>query len=136
MKELVYRDQFYEFSVDTSKNRLYHVLRGDWNDVSVVQDYLKHNNESVDRLQPGFTMLNDMSEAVLPADEVMQKIVEILLQAHMYSEQAGMRKQAQIVKKDTKDVSATARKVMKETDYDAKMIQFTDPEEAEKWLDM
>ncbi|MBN1882856.1 MAG: hypothetical protein JW885_11830 [Deltaproteobacteria bacterium] len=136
MKDLVCSEKYYEFSVDTERNRLYQVMRGDWKDVSAAKDYLKHNNESVDRLQPGFTMLLDMSKAVMPSDNVMQKLMEIFLQAHMYSEEAGLRKQAQVVKRDTKDVSKTARNVMKETDYDAKMIQFTDPVEAEKWLDM
>lgn len=136
MKELIYSDEFYEFSVDVSKNRQYLSLRGDWNDASVAKDYLKHNRESLERLQPGFTSYVDLRETVLPPDDVLQQVLGIFVQATKEGEEAGMRKQAQIVKKDTKEEKVTARQVMKDSDYDQKMIQFTDPVEAEKWLDM
>ena len=135
MKELIYSDEFYEFSVDVSKNRQYLTLRGDWHDASVARDYLKHNRETLELLKPGFTSYVDLRETKLPSDDVLQHVLGIFVQATREGEDMGMRKQAQVVKKETKDEKITARKVIKDSDYDQKMIQFTDPAEAEKWLD-
>jgi len=135
MKEIIYADECYEFSVDVLKNRQYLTLRGDWNDVSVARDYLKHNRESLERLQPGFTSCVDLRKTKLPSDDVLQQVLGVFVQATKESEEAGMRKQAQIVKQDTKDEKVTAREVIKDSDCDQKMIQFFDPVEAEKWLD-
>jgi len=136
MKELVYGDEFYEFSVDISKNRLYEALRGVWDDVSIARQYLKHNKESLDRLQPGFTSFVDLRESEMPSEAVLEEMLEIFVEATRYSEELGMRKQAQIIKMETKDQRAAAREVMKDSGIDQKVIQFDDPVEAEKWLDM
>jgi len=136
MKELVYGDEFYEFSVDISKNRLYKALRGVWDDVSIARQYLKHNKESLDRLQPGFTSFVDLRESEMPSEAVLEEMLEIFVEATRYSEELGMRKQAQIIKMETKDQRAAAREVMKDSGIDQKVIQFDDPVEAEKWLDM
>ena len=136
MKELVYGDEFYEFSVDTSKNRLYEVLRGEWKDASIARRYLKHNKESLDRLQPGFTSFVDLRESKIPSEPVLQEVLEIFIEATKFAEELGMRKQAQIVIMEKKGQRTTAREVMKDSDFDQKMIQFDDPVEAEKWLDM
>jgi len=118
MKELIYSDEFYEFSVDVSKNRQYLTLRGDWHDASVARDYIKHNRESLERLQPGFTSYVDLRESKMPSDAVLQELLVIFVQATKDSEEAGLRKQAQIVKEDTKDQRTTAREVIKDSDFD------------------
>jgi len=120
MKELVYGDEYYEFSVDQSKNRQYLTLRGDWKDASVVRDYLKHNKESLDRLQPGFTSFVDLREVKMPPAEVLQEVLGVFVEATKMGETAGMRKQAQIIKEDIKEAKLTARKVMKDSEYDQK----------------
>ena len=136
MKDIVFKDEFYEFSVDLTQNRQYVALFGEWKDASVAKDYIKHNKESVDRLRPGFTSFVDLREAIMPSDTVLMELLDIFVQSIKYAEESGMKKQAQIVKTDIKDVSKTARKVMKDSDYDEKTIQFADPAEAERWLDI
>ena len=136
MKETIMENDYYTLSIDEDKNRAYVILRGVWNDVSIAQDYLKYSKETVDRLTRGFTVLVDMRKVTMPAEEKLQQILPYFVEATKFNEEAGIRKQAQIVEGDTKDVRTTARKVMKDSDFDEKMIQFYDPVEAEKWLDM
>ena len=80
MKVLIGGNQFYSFSVDVEKNRQYLVLRGYWKDVSVAEDFLKYNRESIERLKPGFTTLIDISELEAPTEEMMQEIIDIYSQ--------------------------------------------------------
>jgi hypothetical protein len=75
MKLLVGGNHFFSFSVDLEKNRQYLVLRGYWEDVSVGEDFLEYNRQSIDMLQPGFTTLIDISELEAPSEEIMQEIV-------------------------------------------------------------
>lgn len=84
MKMLVGGNQYYSFSVDLEKNRQYLVLRGYWEDVSVAEDFLKHNRESIDMLKPGFTTLIDISELEAPTEEKLQEIIEVYSQRVMY----------------------------------------------------
>jgi len=136
MKETIMENNYYTLSIDTDKNRAYFIARGEWNDVSIMREYVKYSKETVDRLTPGFTVLADVREMTMPADEKVQQILPYFVETTKYNEEAGIKKQAQIVAGETKDVRTTARKVMKDSDFDEKMIQFTDLEEAEKWLDM
>ena len=80
MKVLIGGNQFYSFLVDVEKNRQYLVLRGYWKDVSVAEDFLKHNRESIERLKPGFTTLIDISELEAQTEEMMQEIIDIYSQ--------------------------------------------------------
>ena len=136
MKETIMENNYYTLSIDTDKNRAYFIARGEWGDVSIMREYVKYSKEAVDRLTRGFTVLADVREMTMPADEKLQEILPYFVETTKYNDEAGIKKQAQIVKEDTKEVSKTARKVMKDSNFDEKMIQFTDPVEAEKWLDM
>jgi len=75
MKLLVGGNHFFSFSVDLEKNRQYLVLRGYWEDVTIGDDFLKYNQQSIDMLQPGFTTLIDIAELEAPSEELMQEIV-------------------------------------------------------------
>ena len=136
MKETIMENNYYTLSIDKDKNRAYFIARGEWSDVSIMREYVNYSKEAVDRLTRGFTVLADVREMTMPADEKLQEILPYFVETTKYNEEAGIKKQAQIVKEDTKEVSKTARKVMKDSNFDEKMIQFTDPVEAEKWLDM
>ena len=84
MKVLVGGNQYYSFLVDVEKNRQYLVLRGYWEDVSVAEDFLKHNRESIERLKPGFTTLIDISELEAPTEEMLNEIVDTYSQKVIY----------------------------------------------------
>ena len=84
MKVLVGGNHYFLFSVDVEKNRQYLVLRGYWEDISVAEDFLRYNRESIDRLQPGFTTLIDISELQAPTEEILREIVETYSQKLMY----------------------------------------------------
>ena len=76
MKLLVGGNHFFSFSVDLEKNRQYLVLRGYWEDVTIGDDFLKYNQQSIDMLQPGFTTLIDISELELN-DKIFVKDVAL-----------------------------------------------------------
>ena len=84
MKVLVGGNHYYSFLVDVEKNRQYLMLRGYWEDVAVAEDFLKYNRESIERLQPGFTTLIDISELEAPTEELLHEIIETYSQTVMY----------------------------------------------------
>jgi len=85
MKVFVGGNDYFSFSVDVEKNRQYLELRGYWKDVSVAEDFLKYNRESIDRLKPDFTTLIDISELEAPTEEMLQEIIEVYSQRILQS---------------------------------------------------
>ena len=62
--------------------------------------------------------------------------VEILTEAAAMVEKADMKKQAQVVDKASMELIRQSRGALKDIGADHKMIQFSDIEEAERWLDL
>ena len=131
MKKEIAGNQFYTISVDEEINRMYITFRGEWKKPSQVPNLISDHEKLLRHLKPGFTSLVDLSEMKTPSAEA----VEVLTEAASMLEKADMKKQAQIIDKATMDVIRQSRGAMKDAGADDRMIQFTDPDEAEKWLD-
>ena len=116
--------------MDEEINRVYWVMKGKWNKMTDIPNFVQHHREGARLLKPGFTALSDISTFELPAPKVLEVIIEMT----KMMENAGMGRQAQIVnKKDLEGIRAS-RYVMKEVDMDLKMMQFGSFEEAIEWL--
>jgi len=130
VKREIAKNKYYESYVDEEINRMYWVMKGRWNKLSDIPDYRKHNMETLSHLKSGFTALIDIRDMEIPGDEVLGLITEMTKEV----ENAGMRRQAQIVNKDFLEGIRTSRDVIKESGMDLKMMQFGSSEEAIEWL--
>ena len=130
MKEEIAKNEYYEAYVDEEINRMYWVLKGKWNEIAEIPDYMKHNREVARHLKPGFTAVIDIRLFVVPEP----KVLEVLTESAQMMENAGMGRQAQIVNKSDLKVIRASRDALKEADMDLKMMQFGSYEEAIEWL--
>jgi len=64
-----------------------------------------------------------------------EEMIPILTLATEKLVAASMKKQAMIIDKASMEIVRASRGVSKDAESDEKMIQFSDPVEAEKWLD-
>ncbi len=60
MKQIAATDH-YTIVVDTSKNRVFMSLKGNWTNVRDVAEFTAHLCQALGMCSPGFTVLNDMS---------------------------------------------------------------------------
>jgi hypothetical protein len=116
--------------VDEEINRVYWVMKGKWEKMIDIPDFMQHHRELARHLKPGFTALTDIRTFEIPAPAVIEAITE----ATKMMENAGMGRQAQIINKEDMDLVRASRGVMKEADMDMKMMQFGSFEEAVEWL--
>lgn len=130
MKKEIAKNEFYEAYVDEQINRTYWVMKGKWNKMTEIPDYLQHNKDTVRLLKPGFTALADLRTFEIPSPEVLEVITESV----QIMENAGMGRQAQIINKKDLEIIRASRGVIKEADMDLKMMQFGTSEEAIEWL--
>jgi len=131
MKKEIARNEFYEVYVDEEINRTYAVMKGKWNKVTDIPDFLEHTRESVRNLKPGFSDLVDIRTFEVPSPEVLDLIMESI----KITESAGIGRQAQIINKQDIEIVRTSRDAAKETDMDVKMMQFDNYKDAIEWLD-
>lgn len=130
MKKEIAKNEYYEAYVDDEINRMYWVMKGKWKKLADIPDYRKHNMETLSHLRPGFTALIDIRDMEIPGDEVLGLITEMTREV----ENAGMKRQAQIINKDFLEGIRKSRDVIKESGMDLKMMQFGSSEEAIEWL--
>ena len=131
MKKEIVKNKYYEAYVDVENNRMYWVMKGQWNKMTDIPDYVYHNKEVLRYLKPGFTALTDIRTLEMPSPAVIEVITEMV----QMMENAGMGRQAQILNKNDLVAIRTSRNVMKEADMDLKMMQFGSYEDAIEWLD-
>ena len=131
MKREITKSEFFEMYVDNEINRVYWVMKGKWNKMTDVPDFVQHHKEGLRYLKPGFTALTDIRTFEVPAPPVIEVIVEMA----KLMENAGMGRQAQIINKKDMEIIRASRSAMKEADMDLKMMQFGSYEEAVEWLD-
>jgi hypothetical protein len=130
MKKEITKSEYFEMYVDPEINRVYWVMKGKWNKMTDVPDFVQHHREGLRYLKPGFTALTDIRTFEIPAPQVLEVIIEM---AKMM-EDAGMGRQAQIINKKDLEIVRASRSAMKEADMDLKMMQFGSSEEAIEWL--
>jgi len=130
MKREIAKNEYYEAYVDQEINRMYWVMKGKWEKMTDIPDYVRHNREVADLLKPGFTAVIDIRTFEIPAPNVLQVITESV----QMMEKAGMGRQAQVINKKDMEIIRKSRDVMKEADMDLKMMQFGSSEEAIEWL--
>ena len=131
MKKEIASNQYYSIQVDEDINRMYTTFKGEWKKPSQVPSFIQDHEVLVRHLKPGFTSLVDLKDMAPPSEDMLP----ILIRAVEMIEKAGMKKQAQIIDKASMELVRSSRGALKEAHADDKMIQFSDPAEAEAWLD-
>jgi len=131
MKKQIARTDFYDIDVNEEINHVYILFKNEWKKVTQVPNWISDIEETVQYLKPGFTSLSDISGMRPPSEECHQNIVKT---QGMFND-AGMKKQALIVDRNTMDLIRKSRSAHKELGTDEKMIQFDSWPEAEQWLD-
>lgn len=120
-------NKHYSIYIAPKLNRAYLKIIGYWRNVEAVPDYLKDWQKALSFLEDGFTLLTDASEMKThPAD------VKLLHeQAQLLVKKKNISKVAEIMKDNIAemqlDLVARATKFPKQN--------FSNKEEAEKWLD-
>lgn len=118
----------YGIYVDSAKNRIYYRASGFWESVASVPDYLKHIEQTLEHVKPGFSMLVDIRQL-----EAHPKEVENLRKkAQQMAVKAGLKKSATVVPYDK--ISGTQFGFMtSDTGFPAG--NFETRQQAENWLD-
>lgn len=125
--ETVASNTYYEFQVDTNKNRIYLTIKGFWKSVDIVPDYEKDGLKATKKMKKGFTVLTDLTEMKTPPGHVVD--IHISLQKKMVEN--GLAKTAEIIPSSVLKLSVNR---MSEESGMLKRI-FDDRKEAEEWLD-
>ncbi|AHM63472.1 hypothetical protein D770_26145 [Flammeovirgaceae bacterium 311] len=117
----------YAISVSKAKNRAYLNIIGFWRNPEQVSNYLAHWDSAIALLKPGFTLLTDAREMKIHPASVRQLHED----AQLKIIKAGVLKVAEIQKDMIAEMQLDG--VAGETNMPKK--NFTDPIEAEQWLD-
>lgn len=117
----------YELSVSKAKNRAYLIINGFWRGPEVVPEYINDWKKAVLALKPGFTLLTDAREMKIHPASVRSLHEE----AQSLIVKAGVRKVAELQADKVAEMQLDG--VSKETKMPKQ--NFTDQQEAEKWLD-
>jgi hypothetical protein len=124
--QLIASTTFYSYHIDKTKNRMYVAYGGAWLKPSQVPDFVKHHEEALTQLRPGFTILADWRE--------MESVIltDLIEECQKQAIAAGVSKVARVYDQPTfKEVQADS--VSKRTGIIAR--RFYDIAEAELWLD-
>jgi hypothetical protein len=124
--ELIHETDYYTFQINRLKNRMYLKYRGFWKKPDQVPDFVKHHDETISHLRPGFTALVDVRQ--------MEGLIitDVIEEVQRHAVKAGIRKAARVYDKPTfKQVQADS---MHEKSG-MKGKGFFSVEEAEAWLD-
>jgi hypothetical protein len=124
--ETIANTHYYRIEVDSSKNRLYFHVVGDWKSLADVPHYIEDMTAAVSRLKKPFTMFADLSKMAIPGPE----IAKLHMEAQKITLEAGLSKVAELVKHGTLDVH------LKSYSEESHLFRrpFESGEEAEAWL--
>jgi len=130
VKVEVAQNEYYEFSVDSQKNRIYLVIKGYWPSAEAIGNYIPDLKACISRIRPGYTSLVDMTRGKIPHKDAFA----VLIQGRELTLQAGLGRQAQVVS-ETLEKMASDR-IDKETGLEKEKVRkFNSVKEAEAWLD-
>ena len=79
MKQLVTKNERYEFEVDLAKNRIYFTPTGDWDSPQDVPNYLGDIKKCIGMVSKGYTVLSDITNLGVPSPEVKYHKVHSML---------------------------------------------------------
>ena len=129
MKQEIAKNDYYEFHVDTDKNRFYSKLKGFWQKASEVSNYIDDLEKGLESLSSGLTLLVDNRDVKPPTEECMKLHVKALEVCN----EAGLSRTALV------ELQAIVRiaggRALRESGVDETSRQFNDIKEAENWLD-
>jgi len=129
LKEIALKDK-YDLLVDLGKNRIYLNLKGTWNRISEVPQYMDDLTECVKLLRPGFSSLSDATHFAAPT----QEITDLFLEATEYMRVKGHTRSAAII--DTAYLRLYLDHHSGEMTKDELVTMYFDnAAEAEEWLD-
>ena len=130
MKQLIAKNNLYEFHVDVAKNRIYFTPVGDWDSPQDVPNYISDIKKCVSMLSKGYTVLSDITHLGVPSPEVNK----LHSDAQEMMRHAGQRKAAIVNKSMTMNVHLD--KVYDSVGKDHfEMGTFNNMDDAENWLD-
>jgi hypothetical protein len=130
MKEEIAKNEYYEFYVDTQKNRIYLTMKGYWPSAEAIGDYISDLKKCLGRMRPGYTSLVDMTQGKIPHKDAF----DVLMKGRELTIQAGLGKQAQIVTEPLEKLASD--RIDKETGIEKEKVRkFNAISEAETWLD-
>lgn len=130
LKEMARGDK-YDLHVDMGKNRIYLDLKGTWNRVSEVPDYMDDLKECIKLLRHGFSSLSDATHFAAPT----QEITDLFLKATEFMREKGHTRSAVII--DTAYLRLYLDQHSDEMTKDELITRYFDNAvEAEEWLDM
>ena len=66
MKEEIANNEYYEFSIDAQKNRIYLTIKGYWPSVEAIANYISDLKKCIARIRPDYTSLVDMTQGKIP----------------------------------------------------------------------
>lgn len=128
MKRTIRQHKFYEMAVDPSINRFYLRILGFWRSKEEVSGYLPDLEKALSEIQPGFTLLTDLSEMKTHPAEVQ----ELHLQAQALLLRKGLRQTAEVYASSFVQFQTSA--ISKKSTMPSR--QFESHEAAEGYLDV
>ena len=123
------KNEFYELSVDKSKNQITWTIKGYWKDISVVPNFNSDWKKATDQVSRGFTILGDLT-TMKPFPPDVAKLNE---QKQKELMELGCKKVAQVNQNPIAVMQIN--RVTKESGMDSILQAFENENDAIKWLD-
>ncbi len=127
MKQVVFENKHYQIGLDKDKNRAYITIVGFWRSPQDVEDYVRHLDQVLLQLQPGFTLLTDLTE--------MKTHPQVINPIHLAAQQLlldrGLTQTAEVVSSSI--VQFQTESLSKQSAMPLR--QYVSPQEAEAYLD-
>lgn len=123
---------FYVIAVDPAKNRLYLTSKGFWASKDDVPNYLEDLTQALEKLEPGFDLLNDSTEVETTPEDVNMQVV---FPAVKMLQAKQLNRTAQVVPTDLISNLNTELLLDDVRRKETKLMQFDNVQEAERWLD-
>jgi hypothetical protein len=130
-RELIAKNEFYTFEVDTVANRTLSTYHGFWPDTDdFKRTYIADVQKMITRVMSGFTSMVDITDFKVPP----QGVVEAIVKVQELLKKAGVKKSARVTDQPTQ--SLMAGRVGREAGVDGSATQmFASVPEALAWLD-
>jgi len=127
--EEIAKNNFYELSVNNSKNRVHFKIKGTWTSVADVPNFMDDWRKTVSNLKQGFTIEGDLTEMQpFPSD-----CEKLNTEAQVYVMQNGCRRVAQIASNSL--IVMQINNLSDDSGMMSILKAFDNFPDAEKWLD-
>jgi predicted DNA-binding protein (UPF0278 family) len=127
-REIIAKNDYYTFEVDTDINRLFLTLVGFWENAGVAPDIFTDIENALDKLTPGFTNLVDMTRFKIPPNDVKELFEKV--QHRIISR--GIAKNAEVI--SSAFVEVNLEEVASQSELSKVLRQFKGMAEALEWL--